>query len=245
MKSWTRTLNLADAHTLLALAEPGLERFVWESRCHEALAERKLVRARETGLIRLVRETFLAFDEDSTIIENLFLRLYQNPGTSALGQQDLVRLAWALSNPVTKLAVGRLVLPALSRDGQAITLAAIDAFVADVVETKAPDALRKTRTTLLSALEGIGVVETKGTGRHRQVKATLAEPHPIVFTYLLLSDLAERGGDTLEVVEALGSNLATRTVPCHVGHAYECLGWALKNGLLIAINNDEIGVESA
>ncbi|MFK7931789.1 MAG: hypothetical protein AB8H79_26670, partial [Myxococcota bacterium] len=73
MKSWTRTLNLDDAHTLLALAQPGSTQAEWTQACHAALPGLSVARRRE--LVRLLREGFLTWTDDDRIDEGLFLKV--------------------------------------------------------------------------------------------------------------------------------------------------------------------------
>ena len=111
MKSWTRTLNLDDAHTLLALAVPGTDQATWTKACHDALPDLSMARRRE--LVRLLREGFLLWRDDGSIDRGLFLRIYNDAPAS--GQIDLVgvqprfeafcdelgrRFGWDLGPPV-------------------------------------------------------------------------------------------------------------------------------------------------
>jgi len=242
MKSWTRTLTLADAHSLLVLAQPRMSRSDWERACYKALAHIKS-RPRQTDQIRLARENFLVFTGDSRIDgRGLFLRMYRK--ASAAGQEGLVRVAWALSHDITAKAVEELVAPALASGDQDIPLMRVDKFVKKHAGTEAADALRKTRTTLLDALSGLGCVETRGTGRHRSITATQGHPDATVFSYLILRELDETNRDAMSTTDATTTAQAVQLTQCNMGHAFVCIGAALQTGSLIALDN-EIAVPEA
>lgn len=228
MKSWTRTLNLDDAHTLLALAEPGRAQRDWTQACHAALPALSVARRRE--LVRLLREGFLTWTDEKTIADGLFLRVYAR--SSAMAQIDLVAVQWALSHPITLEAVDTLVAPALEADDPAIPLADVEALVQRHLETDSAESLRKTRTVLLGALEGIGTLHTRGTGQHRSLSARRGEPHPRAFGYLVLRDLSERDLSGMMAAEVTETSLAARLTRCGPAHAERCLAWCLDRGLL-------------
>ncbi len=240
MKSWTRTLNLDDAHTLLALAEPGLDRDAWTAACHDALPDLSVARRRE--LVRLLREGFLEWSDDGAIAPGLFLSVYDRG--PALGQIDLVDVQWALSHPLTLLAVEALVAPALERPDQDIPLADVEALVAEHLETDSAESLRKTRTVLLGAMEGIGTLDTRGTGQHRSLAAARGAPHPLAFGYLVLRDLRERSLDGMMRAEVTEGSLGARLTRCGEAHAERCLAWCVDHGLLVEAE-DEVRASEA
>ncbi|MGC6491281.1 MAG: hypothetical protein ACON5B_00435 [Myxococcota bacterium] len=236
MKSWTRTLNLDDAHTLLAQAEPGLSLTDWSARCHQNLPV--LSQARRRELVRMLRDGFLTVD-DGRISNGLFLRCYSD--ASATAQFDMVHVQWALSHGLTLLAVRSLVAPALRSGKPEIPLAAVEQLVAGAVDTRSAESLRKSRTVLLGALEHVGVLETRGTGQHRTLRARRATPHPFAFAYLILRELTERGIDAMMEREALESSLAVQLTLCTVDHATRCLDHAVDSGWLRR-DGDEVGL---
>lgn len=239
MKSWTRTLTFSDAHTLLALAEPHMTRSDWEKACYDALEHPS--RARQTGLIRLVRENFLVITGDGRIDgRGLFLRLYRS--TSAASQEALVRVGWALSHDITLKAVEELVVPAKSGDD--IPLMRVDKFVKKHVDTTAPDALRKTRTILLAALSGLGCVVTKGTGRNRFINAAEGNPDPVAFAYLILRELGETNRYAMPTNDAIRTSMAAKATQCTIYNALHCIADALQAGHLVAID-DEVAMPEA
>lgn len=240
MKSWTRTLNLDDAHTLLAKAEPGANLDVWTQACHASLPDLSLARRRE--LIRLLRNGFLEWNGDGTIVPGRFLRFYETAPASA--QIDLVHMQWALSHPITAVAIEKLVAPAIHQSDTTVTLDAVEVFVASRLETRSAESLRKTRTVLLGALEGIGTLRTRGTGQHRQLRATRGMPHPLTFGYLVHCDLASRELGVMMASEVTESSLGVRMTQCTYDHARHCVNWNLKRGIL-AEKDDEIGLGAA
>ena len=237
MKSWTRTLNLDDAHSLLALAQPGLAYDDWAKACHRALPELSMPRRRE--LIRIVRDGFLEFKKDDRIAKGLFIRLYAE--TSADAQLDLVDAQWAMSHPLTLVAVEALVAPALKRTDRSVQLQAVEGLVSRTTDTGSAESLRKTRTVLLGAMEGVGTLTTRGTGQHRSLWASRGTPNPLAFGYLVLRELAERGTDAMMASEVTDSSLPVRLTQCGRAHAEHCLAWSLRKGIL-AEHGDEIGV---
>jgi hypothetical protein len=234
VKTWTRTLNLDDAHTLLALAEPGRSKSDWTAACHQALPDLSVARRRE--LIRLLREGFLEWTDDDAIAEGLFLKVYANAPAS--GQIDLVGVQWALSHDLTLTAVKALVAPALHSGELQITLQRVEELVQRSVNTDSAESLRKTRTVLLGALEGLGTLSTRGTGQHRSLAATRGRPHPIAFGYLVLRDLKERGVDGMMASEVPENSLGAHLTQCGVEHANLALLWCLERGLLSEMNDE-------
>ncbi len=237
MKSWTRTLNLDDAHTLLALAKPGLDAEAWAQRCEPELMSLSQPRRRE--LVRILRDDYLELDEAGRILDALFLSTYRQAPASA--QIDLVHVQWALSHPLSLVAVEKLVEPALGSGDPDIPLDLVETLVDRHVKTDSPESKRKTRTVLLGALERVGVLVTRGTGQHRSLRAARARPHPITFGYLLRRDLALRGTPTMMVSEVPDSSLASRLTLCGAAHARACLAWCVARGTLI-VKGDEVGV---
>ena len=237
MKSWTRTLNLDDAHTLLAVATPGLSLAEWTQRCHTSLPNLSIARRRE--LIRLLRDGFLEWTDDDTIAPGLFLQFYAT--ASATAQIDIVNVQWALSHPITLVGVERLVQPTLESGQTDIPLKDVEKLVASNLHTRSAESLRKTRTVLLGAMEGIGTLVTRGTGQHRQLSAARGRPHPLTFAYLVHRDLQERGLDAMMAPEVPESSLGVRLSQCTFSHARFCMEWALENKLLTE-RDDEIGL---
>ncbi len=237
MKSWTRTLNLDDAHTLLALAETGSTQLAWKQACHRALPGLSVARRRE--LIRLVRDGFLAWTEDARVANGVFQQIYNDAPATA--QMDLVDLQWALSHPITLIAVEHLVAPIVNQEETEISLNTVETLVAEHLHTNSPESLRKTRTVLLGAMEGIGTLITRGTGQHRSLRASRGTPHPIAFGYLVMRELQERGARGMMASEVPESSLGVRLTQCGESHARYCLEWCLQAGLL-HLHGDEIGV---
>lgn len=243
MKSWTRTLTFSDAHTLLSLAEPHMTRSDWEKACYDAL-DHVPSRPRQTGLIRLVRENFLAITGDGRIDgRGLFFRLYRS--ASAASQEALVRVGWALSHDITMKAVEELVVPAnKAGDNEDIPLMRVDKFVKKHVNSKAPEALRKTRTILLDALSGLGCVVTKGTGRNRFINAHKGTPDPVAFAYLILRELEETNRYAMPTNDAIRTSMAAKATQCTIYTGLHCIADALQSGLLVAID-DEVAMPEA
>lgn len=235
MKSWTRTLNFDDAHTLLAITRPGLHLDAWIERCKHHLPHLSSDRQRE--VLRLLRDGFLEVDRHDHIENGLFLRFYTQAPASA--QLDLVQVQWALTHPISLLAVSELVSPALDRNTPEITLHEVEALVREHVVTDSAESIRKTRTVLLNALDGVGAMVTRGTGQHRSIRAARGAPHPLAFGYLVVRDLMERGATSMMRTEAIESSLPVQLTQCTPEHAEACLAWNLSAGVL-ASRGDEI-----
>ena len=227
MKSWTRTLNMDDAHTLLALARPGMHLDAWATKCHAALPSLSMPRRRE--LIRILRDGFLLPDGE-VIPDGPFLTAYAT--APAMAQIDLVHLQWALSHPLTLVAVEKLVAPALLSGRPDIPHDEFEDLVSRRLETSSAESLRKTRTVLLAAMEDIGVIEARGAGAHRLLRACRGRPHPIAFAYLVRRDLHERNLDGMIEREVTETSLAPRVTQCGPTWARHCLHEALQEGAL-------------
>jgi len=228
VKSWTRTLNLDDAHTLLAMASPGRDVEGWSTACMAALPDLSHPRRRE--LVRILRDEFLTLDTEGHLVDDLFLDTYRHaPGVA---QIDVVRTQWALTHPLPLVAVDTLVGPALDSGEVDIPLDDVERLVAAHLDTNSTESRRKTRTVLLGALEGIGVLITRGTGQHRSLRAARGRPHPITFAWLIRRELADRGLDGMLHVEAVESSLPARLFRCGPEHATRCLDHAVARGTL-------------
>ena len=239
MKSWTRTLNLDDAHTLLAKATVGRSVKSWADACYADLPALSMARRRE--LVRMLRNGFLE-TADGRIAEGCFLQTYLLAPASA--QIDLVHTQWALTHPLSVIAAERLVAPALEAGELDIPLDDVEALVAAHLETSSAESRRKTRPVPLGAPEGIGVLDTSGTGQHRALRASRGTPHPITFGYLVQRELAERGADAMLAREVLETGLGARLTQCGPAHARTCLAWNLDHGVLQAAG-DEIRAPGA
>lgn len=235
MKSWTRTLNFDDAHTLLALTKPGARLQAWIDLCREHLPHLSADRQRE--VLRLLRDGFLEIDSDERIDDGLFLRFYTQAPASA--QLDLVHLQWALTHPISLVAVAEVVVPALERADPQIALTEVEDLVREHVVTSSAESIRKTRTVLLNALDGVGAMVTRGTGQHRSIRAARGAPHPLAFGYLVVRDLAERGASSMMHTEVVESSLPVQLTQCTAEHAERCLLWNLQAGVLSS-HGDEI-----
>lgn len=235
MKSWTRTLNLDDAHTLLSLTDPGTGRGSWVQMCHEQMPHLSAARRRE--VIRLLRDGFLEWSDEGHVEDAPFLRFYTH--SPAAAQVDLVAHQWALSHDLTLTAAEEVVAPALEAEDPDIPLDRVEQLVKKHLSTRSRESRRKTRTVLLGALEGIGTVATRGTGQHRSIKATRGRPHPVTFAYLIRRELRQRGAMGMMSSEVPESSIAVRLTRCTRAHADKCLEWSLEQHLLLR-QDDEV-----
>ncbi|MBA2321864.1 MAG: hypothetical protein H0V89_12010, partial [Deltaproteobacteria bacterium] len=189
MLSWTRTLNMDDAHSLLARVEPGMPIATWATACHKELTHLSMARRRE--LVRILRDDLLGVDPQGRVIESLFLRFYRHAPASA--QLDLLDLAWALSHPLPLLVAGQVLAPARASGRLELSLDTLDDLVRRALTTRSEESVRKTRTVVLGALERIGAIRARGTGRNRSLWAASADPHPLAFGWMLHRSAGERG----------------------------------------------------
>jgi hypothetical protein len=224
--SWTRTLNMDDAHSLLARVEPGMALSAWASLCHRDLAHLSIARRRE--LIRILRDDLLGVDGQGRILEGLFLRFYRNAPASA--QVDLLDHAWALSHPLPLVVADRLLAPA-REGGSPIALDDVDRLVRGELATDRDESARKTRSVVLGALERVGAIEARGTGRNRALATARGTPHPLAFGWMLYRTARERAG-TLSFEQAIGDSLAPRLTGCTREHGTAAVAWCVARGVL-------------
>ena len=240
MKSWTRTLNLDDTHTLLAQSIVGISLEEWTSSCHAALPHLSVERRRE--LIRMIRGEFLTWTEQETIANGLFIRLYHS--ANAMDQIDMVHHLWATSHPLSLKTATAFITPILKNANvldPEISLEQLDQFVAKTIDSKSKESLRKSRTVLINALESIGVLSINGTGKNRVIRATRGAPSNIAFTYLLISWMTARGDDAIMAMEAIDSSLPVLLTGCSHTHARAALAWANTNNHL-TLQSDEVSI---
>lgn len=227
MTPWTRTLNQDDAHTLLALAVPGMHLTAWTETAAAALEHRSP--ARRTELIRLVREQLLEWDGPH-LRGGLFLDHYRT--APALDQLELLAHHWALCHPLPLLASTELVAPALERGDDSLPMVAVEAFVSRSVGSRSASSLRKTRTTLLGALEGVGALSTRGAGRNRSLHPRHGEPRPRSWRYLVARDPRPLRA------AALTDSLAGQLTRCTPGHAARCLDLCVQAGAVTVASGE-------
>jgi hypothetical protein len=237
VKSWTRTLNRDDAHDLLGCAEPGIAFADWRTAASPRIAHLSPDRQRE--IFRILRNQFLTWTEDQRIAEGLFLGRYHRLPASV--QIQLLDVHWALSHPISLIAIRALLIPAVESNQLDIPLADLDALVAKHVESVSSESLRKTRTVLLGALEETGALLGRGTGQHRTLQARRTRPHPMVFSYLILRELEHRGADAMMRSEAIETSEAVQATLCPEDWAAYCVSWAVERQELRA-HDDEIGL---
>jgi hypothetical protein len=240
VKSWTRTLNLDDTHTLLAKSLVGISLDEWTTACHTALPSLSVERRRE--LIRMIRGEFLTWTEQSTIEDGLFIRLYHS--ATAMDQIDMVHHRWAASHPLTLETAKSFIAPILEKSSlldPEIPLRELDLFVAKTIKSKSKESLRKSRTVLINALESIGVLTITGTGKNRVIRATRGAPSYIAFTFLLMGWMTARGDDAIMTMEAIDSSLPVLLTGCTHTHAEAALAWADANNHLI-VQSDEVSI---
>lgn len=230
MKSWTRTLNLNDAHTVLALATPGLNQREWTEQCHLALPALSMPRRRE--IIRLLRDGFLEWDSENHILNSGFLAYYS--GSAANDQLDLVRYQWALSHPLGLAFMERM----FNAEAPLIPTHEVDQFVEAEIDSDSKESLRKTRTVLLGALEGIGVLSPDTTGPKNHLKMLKASPRPKTFAYLIARALHANGAPSMRLAEAIESSLPIRISGCSSEYAADALREASADGWLDVRGDD-------
>jgi hypothetical protein len=240
VKSWTRTLNLDDTHTLLALSVVGLSLDEWTASCHAALPNLSVERRRE--LIRIIRGEFLSWTSEKTIDQGLFIRLYHS--AYAMDQIDLVHHLWAVSHPLSLAATTTFIAPLLNRNSAStveIHLNDLDVFVAKTIRSNSKESLRKSRTVLINALESIGVLSITGTGKNRVIRAMHGAPSYIAFTFLLMRWIMDRGDDAIMTMEAIDSSLPVLLTSCDHAYANAALEWAVDNNYL-SVKSDEVSI---
>lgn len=187
LKSWTRTVPAAEAMSLILAATPGEEVEAWASRA-EALLPQGEPSYRQT-LLRLVERLFLLVD-GGRIVESPLLKLIT--GANEQRRQDLFAAAYGLAHPWTLLACRKLVLPRLDAAGEGalVTMEEWDQLVARFSEPDATDASRrKTRSTVIGALQQIGVLE-RDTHAGAPTRLRRGAPDAVVFGWAVADQLA-------------------------------------------------------
>jgi hypothetical protein len=233
LPSWTRTLNEAEALTLLDLARPGLPLDQWAAEGHQRLPQASLPRRRE--LLRMVRDDLL--DHDGQVIQESAYRQLLTAG-SPHRRRTLLYGRLLARRPLIAPALDALVAPALARadapladaDAAVIPAAAWDGWLRGVLRPGIPDeAFQKTRSTLQTALAGAGVIALSG-ARARVTRAQHAEPDGVGWAWVLAAQLAP--GDELSDAEAIRSSFAARLFGTRPEYAAACIDAGIAEGLL-------------
>ena len=187
LKSWTRTVPAAEALSLILEAKPGEAVEAWAGRA-EALLPQGEPTYRQT-LLRLVERLFLVVD-DGRIADSTLLKLIAGAGEQR--RAELFAAAYALAHPWTLLACRQLVVPRLDAEGEGaqVSIDEWDQLVARLSEPDATDASRrKTRSTLIGALQSLGVVE-RDTNAAAPTRLRRAAPDAVVFGWVVADQLA-------------------------------------------------------
>ncbi len=233
LTSWTRTLNEAEASTLLDSATPGESVETWAARGHDLLPQASIPRRRE--LIRIVRDDLL--DQTGERIEDTaFLRLFR--AGSFHRRKGLLWGRLLSRRPLVGAALEALVLPALAAsdaplaplDADLVQATAWERWLRSVLRPGIPEeAFKKTRSTVQTALASAGIVAFKGTTRTTRV--THAEPDPLAWSWTLADELDRRGGETDEAW-ALRDSFAARLFGTRREYGMACLEAGIGAGLL-------------
>ncbi len=234
LTSWTRTLNEAEASTLLDSATPGESVETWATHGHDLLPQASIPRRRE--LIRIVRDDLLDLTEDR-IADTAFLRLFR--AGSFHRRKGLLWARLLSRRPLVGAALEALVLPALAAsdaplaplDADLVPASAWDAWLRSVLRPGIPDgAFKKTRSTLQTALASAGIVSLSG-NTIRTTRVTHAEPDPVAWSWTLADELARGGGETDEGW-ALRDSFAARLFGTRREYGMACLEAGIGAGLL-------------
>lgn len=231
LTSWTRTLNEAEASTLLDSATPGESVETWAARGHELLPQASLPRRRE--LIRIVRDDLLDHTE-GRIADAAFLRLFH--AGSVHRRKGLLWARLLSRRPLVAAALEALILPALAAsdaplaplNADLVPASAWDAWLRSVLRPGIPDeAFKKTRSTVRTSLATAGIVVLTG----NTTRVTHAEPDPLAWSWSLADELARRGGETDEGW-ALRDSFAARLFGTRREYGMACLEAGIGAGLL-------------
>lgn len=231
LTSWTRTLNEAEAGTLLDSATPGEAVDAWAARGHDLLPQASLPRRRE--LIRIVRDDLLDH-ADNVIQDTAFLRLFR--AGSPHRRKGLLWGRLLSRRPLVESALPALVLPALAasdaplapQNADLVSAAAWDSWLRSVLRPGIPaEAFKKTRSTLQAALASAGVL-TRG---NQTTCVVHAEPDPLAWSWSVADELARGGGETDEAW-ALRDSFAARLFGTRREYGMACLEAGIGAGLL-------------
>jgi hypothetical protein len=234
LNSWTRTLNEAEAYTLLDHARPGLSLEQWAVEGHGLLPQGSVARRRE--LLHIVREELLDHD-GTTIQDSAFGKLFHEG--DARRRKCLMYGRLLAGRPLVRPALDLLVTPRLARldvpkppaDADRIPPEAWDIWLRQALRPGIPDeAFKKTRSTLQTALENAGVVTVIG-HPHRTVRVHHSEPDPLAYAWVVAAELRAAGHDADETW-ATRDAFAARLFGARAAYAATCLQAGVEAGLL-------------
>ena len=234
LPSWTRTLNEAEAGTLLDAARGGLRLEVWAASAHELLPQASLERRRE--LIRMVREDLLDH-VDGAIQETAFLRLFQ--AGSAHRRRSLFFGRLLARRALISPALDALITPALVAASAPLAPAtagdipaeAWDAWLRSRLKPDIGDeAFKKTRSTLQTAFADAGVLTITG-ARSRHTRVCHGEPDALAFTWVVVDELVQRGGEA-DDAWVLRDSFASRLFGTRVEYGMAAIEAGIAAGLL-------------
>lgn len=234
LPSWTRTLNEAEALTLLDHARPGMDLARWAQDGHDLLPQASLPRRRE--LIRIVREDLLDHD-GRTIVESAYGRLVR--AGSPHRRRGLLYGRLLARRPLVAPALAALVTPTLARadaplaanDADVIPGRDWDAWLYSVLRPGIPDeAFKKTRSTLQTALAEAGVLNITG-ATVRTLRVRHGEPDGVAWSWLLASELASSSPETSDT-QAVRDSFAARLFGTRPEYGASCIEAGISEGVL-------------
>jgi hypothetical protein len=233
LTSWTRTLNVEDALTLLDSAHAGTSVEDWSVRGDRLLPQASPARRRE--LIRIVREELLD-SRDGTIVASAWLRLFQD-GSPHRRLGLLFGRLWR-NRPLVIRALDELVHPALERadrplaphNSDLIDNEQWDRFLRSALRPDVPsEAFAKTRSTVQGALRDVGVLDISGS-RERVIRVRRGRPDPLAFAWGVARDLVDRREES--ETWAARESFAARLFAPRPDYAGTCIDAGIAAGLL-------------
>lgn len=234
LTSWTRTLNEAEAFTLLDHARPGMPLDQWAREGHDLLPQASLARRRE--LIRIVREDLLDHD-GAAIVDSAFGRLFR--AGSPHRRRGLLYGRVLARRPLVAPALAALVAPALARadaplaapDADLIPAREWDDWLYGVLRPGIPpEAFKKTRSTLQTALADAGVLVITG-ATTRTTRVRHGEPDGVAWAWVLAAELASGTPETTDA-EAARDSFAARLFGTRPEYAASCIDAGITEGVL-------------
>jgi hypothetical protein len=235
LKSWTRTVPEHEGLALIDLAEPGMSVDAWRAAADAALPHAD-ASYRQT-LTRIVLRMLVDVDGD-VLIDTPFRRLVVS-GSPRL-RHDLFYARYGVAHPWTLLALGQVVLPRLDadEDGARVGIDEWDAFVLRFVEEGTSEASRrKTRSTVIGALQQLGVVDREGPS-HAPTRLRRGDPDPLAFAWVLADQLAGQLLPAVSVEWATTRSDAAWLFALRPDAAERCLLTALEHDALLAVEVD-------
>lgn len=220
LPTWTSVLDIDSLEVALEAAEPGLEREAWRK-----LADGDIPSPSERQRRKHLQAAgrLLEVDDAGCISDSPFLACFR--ARRGRERHDLVRGAYLATVPLARKVARDLWRPAFESDSDMLEQRQIDQFLARSLTRCAESTFNKTRSTLLTEFDRLGVIDWFDDEEQDRVRPRHYQPSPVAFAWLLWWEAGESGREELPLEWAATESLPVAMFLCERRDAMSHLEW--------------------